>query len=165
MRPRPAVHRKVLFAAAIGALVAMLAPAAFAGGPYGHHGNRHVYRSAPRALPRHHYSPAWRHVSRPAYRRGYGYGYYNYGYRGPRYGYGGYWRASDVVGALVAGALITSAISAASEPRRRVIEERVVRTTSWQDSYPDWGDYRRYPATTTETRYLGTYEEYLERNR
>lgn len=131
--------------------LALLSPAALAG-QYGRHGG---------------YSVNYGHGS-------YGYQSHAYRYRGDRYrGYRGYrsyrghygyrpvpyrgyrhhrhWRAGEVLGAVVAGAIITNVIADAFEPRTTVVERRVYRSD--------------YPVDSYGTRYIGPADGYYHRRR
>lgn len=146
------IVRKWAVTAALAVACGLLAPVAFAGGhgnAYGHgqrgysnHGN---YRPAVRYNHSYSYRYAQpvRYATRPAY--GYAsYGNAHYGYARPAYGGYGYsyprrhqhWRAGEVLGAVVAGAVITSLISDAFQPRTTVVERTVYRSDPYQTRYP-----------------------------
>ena len=131
MKTRPAqALRTALIASLAAVAMAALSPAALAGG-HGRHGGYHGY----------HGHAGYGHY---AYARG-SYGHSrHYRYRTPRGYYRHHrrhrhWRAGEVLGAVVAGAIITNVIADAFEPRTTVIERRVYRS-----DYPvDRGYYER----------------------
>lgn len=126
--------RQWTLAAALALACGLLAPAAFAGGHGGHRGHGNAYGHSHRGSVHHTYrttvirssrhAPV-RYYSRPVYGyagyRGHGYARYNH-YR-PHH----HWRVGEVLGAVVAGAVITNLISDALQPRTTVVERTVIR--------------------------------------
>ncbi len=125
--------------------LAILSPAALAGHAdrYGGHGRVHVQRS--HVYRSHAYRPrVYRYNSHhrySAYRAPVRYGHYRHNHWGP----------GEVLGAVVAGAILTNVISDAFEPRTTIVERRVYR-----DDYPDY---------SRETRYIGPDNGYYEDRR
>lgn len=135
--------------AALVAACGLLAPAAFAGGHgYGHRGYTHHnnYRNTVVHHSRYVSVRHNRHYRRPPVRR---YNHQPYRYAGYRYSRPHYRHhysrhhshVGEVLGAVVAGAVITNLISAAVQPRTTVVERTVYRS----DPY--------------NTRYLGAYDD------
>ena len=153
MKPRFAktrILRKALIASIAAVVMAALSPAVLAGG-HGRHGGYHGshgfygYAGYGYASYGHH---GYRHARR-------------YSYRAPRRYYPRYhrWGPGEVLGAVVAGAIITNVIADAFEPRTTVIERRVYRS-----SYPDYSD-GYYRQDRYNTRYVGRDDSYYERRR
>ncbi len=132
-------------------MMAVVSPAALAGGHgrhdghtryafagYGHYGDRHARSNY--GYSRHYrYQPSRRYYS---YRR-----------------HPGHWGPGEVLGAVVAGAIITHVIADAFQPRTTVIERRVYRSDD--PVYSDGYDQRdRY-----NTRYVGRDDSYYQRGR
>lgn len=134
--------------------LALLSPAALAAGQhsrYGGHGGAyghgsHAYRgSAYRSRSRAHRSRAYRYRGHRGYRGAYRPARYR------RHRSHNHWSPGDVLGAVVAGAIITNVIADAVQPRTTVVERRVYRS-----SYPDY---------SRDTRYIGRDNGYYDRRR
>ncbi|HET8897484.1 MAG TPA: hypothetical protein VFN09_01695 [Rhodanobacteraceae bacterium] len=145
-------HLRRLFGTALlVAGVALMTPAAVAGGWPGHrhHDNawRHGYYGHP--VIRHDYGPVRVYPRRLDTRRYVGYrdGYRYRPYR-PHYRHD-HWRVGEVVGALVVGSILADVISDAVQPRTRVVERRVVSGPYYRDATPP-------------TRYIGSDSGYYE---
>ncbi len=139
--------------------LALLSPAALAGqhgrygghsGSYGHNG--YAYRGQA------YRSPTYRSRGYQ-YRSDRGYQYrshrgYRSAYRPVRYGHYSrhdYWGPGEVLGAVVAGAIITNVIADVFQPRTTIIERPVYRS-----SYPDY---------SRDTRYIGPDTGYYDDRR
>lgn len=137
--------RKVGVASVLAVSCALLAPAAFAGGHgRGDDGYRYRDNHVERGYRDHvryrgeasfgyRYAPV-RYYSRPAY--GYAGGRYDHDYR--RRGWHDHdrgWRVGGLLGAVVAGAVITNLITNAIEPRTTVVERTVYRDDPRQTRY------------------------------
>lgn len=155
--------RKTLVAGVSLLALALLSPAALAAP--GGHGRYNVHVGYT-------YSPPVRYAYRgPVYRPParyyrapvrYSYGY-NYGYS--HYRPSRHWGPGEVLGAVVAGAIITNVIADAVQPRTTVVERRVYETST--PAYP--ASYSVYPsgasAAVGTTRYIGPDDGYYDRRR
>lgn len=143
--------RATVLTSVVALALALLSPAVLAGqhsrygghsGSYGHSG--YAYRGQA------HRAPTYRS-------RGYqyrGHRGYRSAYRPVRYGHyrrHDHWRAGEVLGAVVAGAIITSVITDAFQPRTTIVERPVYR-----NSYPDY---------SRDTRYIGRDSGYYDDRR
>lgn len=140
---------RTALAALLGLSVAAISPMALAGGHghgryHGYHGYGHGYGHAGPA--RHGYVNTYRGPGRHDY----------YGYR--RH----HWHAGEVIGAVVAGAVLTSVIADAFEPHTTVVERRVYRD---DDYYREAYDYPETRTRVYETRYIGPDDGYYDSRR
>lgn len=149
------IRTKIFHWTVVAVLVAtcgLLAPAAFAGGHgYGHgqrgYTNHSNYRST--TVHRSSRSHRSRYVSAPRYTRynrrapvrtyarpAYGYASYGYGQRNYRhYRSRHHSHVGEVLGAIVAGAVITNLISDAVQPRTTVVERTVYSSDPYNTRY------------------------------